>query len=156
MYQYSFETKLPEAKIINEAIAGYWEAIGVNTKILEMDYSGFKPVWTKHKDPPGPAAFINPWANRPVYSYHEHYHSKGAYSHKKEPKMDKLVEEFEVQTTREGYIAAGQKMMDYILANFYATGICTTHELYAMNKKVPNWEMGKGVTSYRWEYIGLK
>jgi len=44
--------------------------------------------------------------------------------------------------------------MDYVLANFYATGICTTHELFALGKKVPFWEMGKGVASFRWEYIG--
>jgi hypothetical protein len=70
--------------------------------------------------------------------------------------MDKLVGDFEVQTTRDGYIASGQRMMDYILDNSYATGICTTHELYAANKKIPGWEMGKGVTSYRWEYIGAR
>ncbi|MCK4823420.1 ABC transporter substrate-binding protein, partial [bacterium] len=34
MYIYSFVTKLPEANLINEAIASYWEAIGVKTKIL--------------------------------------------------------------------------------------------------------------------------
>jgi len=156
MYIYSFVTKLPEAKLINEAIAAYWEAIGIKVKIFEMDYSAFKAYWTKHKDPPGPAAFINPWANRPVYSYRAHYNSKGAYSHKKDPKLDELVKDFGAQKTREGYIAAGQKLMDYVLENYYATGICTTHELYAMSKAVPMWDMGRGVTSYRWEYIGLE
>jgi len=154
MYFYSFATKIPETKLINEAIAGYWDAIGVKVKILEMDYSGFKPVWTKHQEPPGPAAFTNPWANRPVYSWRELYHIKGSYSHTKDVELDRLIEDFETQATLGGYISAGQRIMDHVLANFYATGICTTHELYAMTKKVPKWEMGKGVTSYRWEYVG--
>jgi peptide/nickel transport system substrate-binding protein len=154
MYLYSFVTKLPETKLINETIASYWEAIGVNTKILEMDYSAFKPVWTKKQDPPGPAAFVLAWPNRPVYSWRHMYHSEALYSHTKEPQMDALIEEFEAQKTLEGYIAGGRKLMDYVLENAYATGVCVTSELHAMSKSVPVWEMGKGVGSYRWEYIG--
>lgn len=154
MYLYSFVTKLPETKMINEAIASYWEAIGVNTKLLEMDYSAFKPVWTKNQDPPGPAAFILAWPNRPVYSWRHMYSSDALYSHTKDPKIDKLIDDFEAETSSEGYIADAQKIMDYVLENYYATGICTTHELHAMSKDVPVWEMGKGVGSYRWEYIG--
>jgi peptide/nickel transport system substrate-binding protein len=156
MYIYSFVTKLPETKMINEAIAGYWEAIGVKVKILEMDYSAFRPYWVKDKDTVGPAMLINPWTNRPVFTYRDHYHSTARFSHKKDPNLDKLIEEFEGQRTMEGYIAAGQKAVDYIMENFYSTGICSTHELFAMSKNVPIWEMGKGVDSYRWEYIGLK
>jgi len=153
MYIYSFVTKLPEANLINEAIASYWEAIGVKTKILEMDYSAFKPVWTKKRDPRGPAAFILAWPNRPVYSWRNMYHSTALYSHKRDPKIDRMIENFEAETTAKGYKDAGQKIMDYVLENFYGSGICTTHELYAISKKVPEWEMGKGVGSYRWEYI---
>jgi hypothetical protein len=65
-----------------------------------------------------------------------------------------MIEKFEAETTTEGYIAAGQGLMDYVLENSYGTGICATHELYARSKEVPPWEMGKGVGSYRWDYIG--
>jgi peptide/nickel transport system substrate-binding protein len=156
MYLYSFVTHLPETKLINEAIAGYWEAIGVKVKILEMDYNGFKPIWTKHQDPPGPAAFVLAWPNRPSYSWRNMYHSAALYSHKKDPQIDRLIEDFETKASMEEYITSAQKIMDYVLENFYSTGICTTHELFAANKKVPMWEMGKGVGSFRWEYIGEK
>jgi hypothetical protein len=43
MHLYSFVTHLPETKLINEAIAGYWEAIGIRVKILEMDFNAYKP-----------------------------------------------------------------------------------------------------------------
>jgi hypothetical protein len=119
-----------------------------------MDYSAFKPVWTKKHDPPGPAAFVMAWPNRPVYSWRHMYDSEALYSHTKDPRMDALIEEFEAQKTLEGYIAGGQKLMDYVLEKAYATGICVTSELHAMNKNVPVWNMGKGVGSYRWEYIG--
>jgi peptide/nickel transport system substrate-binding protein len=156
MYIYSFVTMLPESKIINEAISGYWEAIGVKTKILEMDYDGFKPYWTKHKEPPGPAAFLMPLPNRPVYAWSTIYHSASIYSQTKDPKLDQLIEVHGVQSTKDKYIDYGRRIMDYVLENFYNTGICTTHQLYILSNKVPTWEMGKGVGSYRWEYIGLE
>jgi peptide/nickel transport system substrate-binding protein len=151
---YSFVTKLPETKLINEAIAAYWESMGINVKILEMDFSVFKTYWTKQHKPKNPTAFILAWPNRPVYSWRNMYHSTALYSHYRDPVIDKLIEEFETQTTTEGYKAGGQKIMDHVLDNFYASGICTTHELYALGEGVPRWEMGKGVGSYRWEYMG--
>ncbi len=154
IYLYSFVTALPEIKLINEAIAAYWQAIGLEVKILEMDYSAFKPYWTKTKDVPGPAAFTLAWPNRPVYSWRNMYHSEALYSHKKDPALDQLIEAFETETTPEGYKTGARKIMDYVLDNFYGAGICTTHQLFVVGKDVPAWDMGKGVGSFRWEHIG--
>ena len=60
IYLYSYITTLPEAKLVNEAIAGYWKAIGLKPIILEMEYGAFMPIWAKKKDPPGPAVNLNP------------------------------------------------------------------------------------------------
>jgi peptide/nickel transport system substrate-binding protein len=151
---YSFVTMLPEIKLINETIASNLEAIGVKVKILEMDYNAFKVFWTKQQDPPGPAAFVMAWPNRPVYSWRHMYASDALYSHVKDPKIDKLIDDFERVKTTVDYIAGGQKIMDYVLENYYATGICTTHQLHIIGKKTPAWNMGRGVGSYRWEYAG--
>lgn len=153
-YLYSFVTMLPEVKLINEAIASNLEAIGVKVKILEMDYSAFKAIWTKKQDVPGPGAFVLAYPNRAVYSWRVEYHSDSLYSHTKDPQMDKLIDEHETVKTRKDYITSAQKIMDYVLQNSYSTGIGTTNQLFVMNKKVPAWNMGKGVGSYRWEYAG--
>ena len=154
MYFYSFVTALPEEKRINETIASYWGEIGVNTKVLEMDYSAFKPVWTKEKEPPGPAAFLGVFASRPVYSWRAAWHSSGLYNHTKDPKLDSLVDKYESQTNLDEYIKAGQAVMDYTLEDFQVTGLFSTHTLFASNKDVPIWNMGKGTASYRFVYIG--
>jgi ABC-type transport system substrate-binding protein len=154
MYIYSFVNKLPEAKLINLAIASYWENIGVKTKVLEMDYMAFKPHWTKQKDPVGPSAFLFAFPNRPVMSYRTHHYSGAMYSHQKDSKLDRLIENFEAQKTQEGYISAAREAMDYIMEMFYTVGICTTDEIYMKNENVPEWNMGKGVGAYRWAYIG--
>lgn len=153
---YSFVTNLPEAKVINEAVAGYWGAIGVKARILEMDYAAFKPYWTHQKETTGPAMFMYPYANRPVYSWRVEYHSSSIYGHAKDPQLDKMIEDFENAATTKQYIVSARGLMDYVLNNFYATGMCTTSDLFATNKKVPVWEIGRGAGSYRWEYIGVK
>lgn len=155
LYMYSSITILPEEKIIDEAVASYWEAIGVKVKILEMDHSARLPVYQGRKDPPGPAVTTMPFPNRAVYPWREQYHSTGTYSHKRDPKLDRMIENFETEKTTEGYIASSRKIMDNVLENFYGTTLCTTHQFFVANRKVPLWEMGKGVASYRWEYIGL-
>lgn len=153
---YSFVTNLPEAKVINEAVAGYWRAIGVNARILEMDYAAFKPYWTHQKETTGPAMFMYPYANRPVYSWRVEYHSSSIYGHAKDPQLDGMIENFENSATGKEYIARARGLMDYVLGNFYATGMCTTSDFFATSKKVPAWDIGRGAGSYRWEYIGSK
>jgi ABC-type transport system substrate-binding protein len=154
LYLYSFVTMLPEVTLIDEAIASNLEAIGVKVKIIEMDYSAFKAIWTKKQDPPGPAAFVLAYPNRAVYSWRVEYHSDSLYSHTKDPQMDKLIDEHETVKTRKDYISSAQKIMDYVLANSYSTSVGTTNQSFMMTKKVPLWDMGKGVGSYRWEYVG--
>lgn len=153
LYLYSFVTMLPEVPLIDQAIASNLEAIGVKVKILEMDYSAFKPVWTKKQDPPGPAAFVLAYPNRAVYSWRTEYYSDALYSHTKDPQMDKLIDEHESVKTTKDYISSAQKIMDYVLETSDSTGIGTTPLSYMMRKSVPLWDMGKGVGSFRWEYI---
>lgn len=153
LYLYSFVTMLPEVTLIDQAIASNLEAIGVKVKILEMDYSAFKAVWTKKQDPPGPAAFVLAYPNRAVYSWRTEYYSNSLYSHTQDPQIDKLIDEHESVKTRKDYTASAQKIMDYVLKNSYSTSIGTTNLSYMMSKKVPAWDMGMGVGSYRWEYI---
>jgi peptide/nickel transport system substrate-binding protein len=156
MYFFSFTSKLPEQKLINEAIAGFWEAIGVKVKILEMEYSGFRPYWTNSKKLPGPGAIVFPWTNRPVFSYPGHYHSSARYSHKRDPELDRRIEVFQDEATMEGYVTSARKVVDYILEKYYSSGMFSTHMLFALSKKVPVWKIGIGIDGHRWEYIGVK
>ena len=118
-----------------------------------MDFTAFKAIWMQKRQPKGTSAFILAWPNRPAYSYRAMYHSTGAYSHYRDAKIDKLIDGFNSQKTKEGYIKAGRGILEHVLDNYYATGICTTDELFAVSKDIPKWNMGKGVGSYRWEYI---
>ena len=155
IYLYSYITDLPEAKLINEAIAGYWKAIGLKPIILEMEYEAFKPVWARKKDPPGPSVNLHPWTSRPVYPWFGLYHTKGGWSNLADPQLDQLIEDFNKQVTIERYGKAAQIIMDYVVGNYYHTGLFSTHEFWASSPKVPKWELGRNTYgSCRLEYIG--
>ena len=156
IYLYSYIAVLPEAKLINEAIAGYWKAIGIKPIILEMEYEAFKPIWARKKDPPGPAVNLHPWTSRPVIPCYSIYHSKPQWSNNADPALDQLIEkDWNVQTTLEGYVKASQRVMDYVLDKYYDTGMFSAHEFWASNPKVPKWSLGKNTYgACRFEYIG--
>jgi ABC-type transport system substrate-binding protein len=155
IYLYSFKSALPELPIINEVVAGYWENIGLNVKILEMDYAAFRIIYSNHKDPAGPSAFLLDYPNRPVYSWRNNYSSTAMFSHVKDDKADAMITDIEKQIDLLGYISACRKLEDYVLSQGWSAGFCTTPGLLAMKKDIPKWGLGKGVSSYRWEYMGV-
>jgi ABC-type transport system substrate-binding protein len=156
MYLYSFTQRLPEISLINETIAGYWDAIGLRTKILEMDYNAFRNIWTKKQEPPGPAAFTMDWPNRPFYSWRGKYHSSSMFSGVNDPALDKMIEAAEAELDLEAYKPKSQAIMQYVIDHGYSSGIATTHELFATSKAVPDWTIGRSFGDYRFEYVGQK
>jgi ABC-type transport system substrate-binding protein len=53
---YAFQlTGFPEGKAAAEAVAGYWEKIGIKTKLIPVDYPAFRKNWVDRKTP-GPSA----------------------------------------------------------------------------------------------------
>ena len=42
---------LPEGKAFAEAVAGYWEKIGIKTKLIPVDYPAFRKNWVDRKTP---------------------------------------------------------------------------------------------------------
>jgi len=157
IYLYAYATTVPEQKLICEAIAGYWEAIGMKVKILEMEWGAFSPVWTKKKAPPGPAAFVHSWTTRPYYNWRAQFTKPEKYlwSHVDDPVMDKFVDAFDNQFTLTGYIEYARKCEERVLEMFYKSGIANTDIPFATGKEVPPWNCGKGnIDSFRFEYIG--
>ena len=49
---------LPEGKAFAEAVAGYWEKIGIKTKVIPVDYPAFRKNWVDRKTP-GSIGYFN-------------------------------------------------------------------------------------------------
>jgi len=157
IYLYSFATGLPEQKLVNEVIAGYWQAIGMDVKILEMDYGAFRPIWRKHKEPAGPSANTFAWPSKLTGTWTPIFNSDikaNEFSQVQDKKLDQLIEEFHAQTTLEGYLEAERRCGKRTYEQYYNTGIASTGVIFATSEDVPKWEMGQDAYSYRFEYIG--
>src|SRR5712692_1767578 len=49
---YAFQLPgLPEGKAFAEAMSGYWEKIGIKTKLIPVDYPAFRKQWVDRKNP---------------------------------------------------------------------------------------------------------
>src|SRR5439155_21544441 len=56
---YAFQLPgLPEGKAFAEAMSGYWQKIGIKTKIVPLDYPGFRKLWVDRKVP-GAVGYYN-------------------------------------------------------------------------------------------------
>jgi peptide/nickel transport system substrate-binding protein len=146
LWFYSFESDLPEQKMITEAIASYWERIGVKVHILEMDYASFRPVWANRAAAAGlPAVFIFPIPARPVADIRIFHHT-GMFSQIWDKKGEDLIEkDLEGQKTMEGYREALQRFFDHSYNQVYNIGLFDAPEIYVTNKNITRWDMGKKV-----------
>src|SRR3989440_1014621 len=56
---YAFQLPgLPEGKAFAEAVAGYWEKIGIKPKLIPVDYAAFRKNWVDRKTP-GAIGYFN-------------------------------------------------------------------------------------------------
>lgn len=68
--------------------------------------------------------------------------------------MDRLIDKLNKQLTAKEFIEAERKCAEWVMANFYNTGIASVSALFSARKEVPAWNLGKNAYSYRFEYIG--
>jgi len=149
---YSFVTISPEQPYIDEAVAGYWSAIGVRARLLTMDFAAFRPIWIREKEPTGPSTFNYAGASRISSNYQSGLASNGFFSCQKIPEVDAMIADLEKQTTIEGYVAGARKIMDYQRANYMTYGIATIPQLVATRPNIASWDLGMLNQSMRFEY----
>jgi peptide/nickel transport system substrate-binding protein len=157
MYLYSFAVSVPEQKLVNEAIAAYWQAIGMDARIIELDYSAYIPIWMKKSEPPGPAAHVRCWSTKPLERWTFLYGGdlqKNFFSQTKDEVLDKLIEKYEHAVTLEEFIQADRACFERARDMWYKTGILSTSVFFAASKEVPKWNLGQGNGNYRFEYVG--
>ena len=49
---------LPEGKTLAEAVAGYWEKLGIKTRLIPVDYPAFRKAWVDRATP-GAVGYFN-------------------------------------------------------------------------------------------------
>ncbi len=136
---------LPEGKAFAEAVAGYWEKIGVRTKLIPVDYPAFRKLWVDRKVP-GAVGYYN-IANRDwigTYALLE----KMAYTPSKlndtvnDVEIDGMIAQVLRQTDREKINALMRNIYTRMRSEHYGVPVVYLHSPYATSKRLGKWNPG--------------
>lgn len=135
---------LPEGKAMAEALAGYWEKIGVQPRLVPVDYPAFRKKWLD-RAVPGAIGYFN-LANRDwigTYALIE----KMAYSPSKlttamDPEVDGMVREVLRQTDREKVNALMRNIFNQLRGEHLGVPLVYLHTPYAAAKRITTWNPG--------------
>ena len=136
---------LPEGKAFAEAVAGYWEKIGIKPKLIPVDYPAFRKLWVDRKVPTA-VGYYN-IANRNwigTYALLE----KMAYSPSKpndtanDPEIDGMIAQVMRQTDREKINTLMRNVYSRLRNEHYGVPVVYLHSPYATSKTLGKWNPG--------------
>ena len=143
---YAFQLPgLPEGKAFAEAVSGYWEKIGIKTKLIPVDYPAFRKNWVDRKTP-GSVGYFN-IANRDwigTYALLE----KMAYSPSKpndtvnDAEVDGMIAQVIRQTDRDKINTLMRNIYTRMRSEHLGMPIVYLHSAYATGKKLGKWSPG--------------
>ncbi len=136
---------LPEGKTMAEAVAGYWEKLGIKTRLIPVDYPAFRKAWFD-RTVPGAVGYFN-IANRDwigAYALLE----KQAYSASKpsdtvnDAEIDGMLSQVMRQTDREKINALMRNVYTRLRSEHYGVPVVYLHSPYATSKNLGKWNVG--------------
>jgi peptide/nickel transport system substrate-binding protein len=143
---YAFQLPgLPEGKAMAEAVAGYWQKIGVQAKLIPVDYPAFRKKWVD-RTAPGAVGYYN-LANRDwigTYALLE----KMAHTKSKptdtvaDPEIDGMIAEVLRQTDRERINSLMRNIFMRLRQEHYGVPVVYLHTPYAASKRIARWNPG--------------
>jgi peptide/nickel transport system substrate-binding protein len=143
---YAFQLPgLPEGKAFAEAVSGYWEKIGIKTKLIPVDYPAFRKQWVDRKNP-GSVGYYN-IANRDwigAYALLE----KQAYTPSKlndtvnDAEVDGMIAQVMRQTDKDKINALMRNIYTRMRSEHYGVPVVYLHSPYATSKRLGKWNPG--------------
>jgi len=136
---------LPEGKTMAEAVAGYWEKLGIKSRLIPVDYPAFRKAWFD-RSAPGAVGYYN-IANRDwigAYALLE----KQAYSASKpsdtvnDPEIDGMLSQVMRQTDREKINALMRNVYTRLRSEHLGVPVVYLHSPYATSKTLAKWNVG--------------
>jgi peptide/nickel transport system substrate-binding protein len=135
---------LPEGRAFVEAVAGYWERIGIKSKIIPVDYAAFRKKWVD-KQITGAPGYYN-IANRGWVGtfalLEKQAYGPSVMTTVKDPQSDAWIQEILTATDE----ARAFELLRHIFKRFrsehYVVPLFNIHSPYAVSKKVAGWNIG--------------
>jgi len=143
---YAFQLPgFPEGKAFAEALAGYWEKIGVKSKLIPVDYPAFRKMWVDRKAP-GAVGYYN-IANRDWIGAYALLEKQGYTPSKlndtvNDPEVDGMLAQVMRQTDREKINALMRNVYTRLRSEHHGVPVVFVHSPYAASKTLGKWNPG--------------
>jgi peptide/nickel transport system substrate-binding protein len=142
---YAFQLPgLPEGRAMAEALAGYWQKLGIQPKLVPVDYPAFRKKWLD-RAAPGALGYFN-IANRNwigTYALIEKYTGPAERTATiRDPELDGMVAAVVRQTDREKIDALMRNIFVRLRSEHYGIPLVYLHTPYATAKRIPKWNPG--------------
>ena len=143
---YAFQLPgLPEGKAFAEAVAGYWEKIGVKSKLIPVDYPAFRKVWVDRKAP-GAVGYYN-IANRDWIGAYAIIEKQGYTPSKlndtvNDPEVDAMIAQVMRQTDRDKINTLMRNIFTRLRSEHSGVPVVYVHSPYAASKTLGKWNPG--------------
>ena len=134
-----------EGKAFAEAIAGYWEKIGVKSKLIPVDYPAFRKMWVDRKAP-GAVGYYN-IANRDWIGAYALLEKQGYTPSKlndtvNDPEIDGMIAQVMRQTDREKINALMRNIFTRLRSEHHGLPVVYVHSPYATSKTLGKYNLG--------------
>jgi peptide/nickel transport system substrate-binding protein len=145
----------PLASTLVQAIAGYWENIGVRTKIAVMDYGAARKKWFD-RSMPGALTCFN-LGNRDEYGEYAALTKFTAFDKPTgtmhDPEIDKLVAAMGAETNPTKWAELMVSAYRRLRAESLGISIVDIDTPYAIGKSLPTWDLGNVMYDMNLEQI---
>jgi len=125
-----------------QVISGYWEAVGVKTQVVPMDFTAFRNAWVG-KDPKimgGVATYISfGSAANSIPAQQNHMTSKGVNFSGNDPQVDKDFFAMTAELDANKRLEIWHKVQQEMFALHSVLGVARIYDQYAVSDKVGEW-----------------
>ena len=153
----------PEIRPLAEAVAGYWEKIGVTTQIVPMDYGSFRKIWLKGAKTHKPAAGGGGFGGASIHAVatrfwhfgtdYKIFHSGATLDMLNSPEADKYMDAVQTEKNWEKSVELAKKWHRYKYDNVFTFAIVSIGALYGANEKVARWEFPVDEYAMGWDFL---
>jgi peptide/nickel transport system substrate-binding protein len=141
---YTFTERFPEAARMAEAVAGYWEKVGISTKIIPIQYATYRTEASKDEPNLLNSVGLMDLGNRLVWDgcFDIILHSKGLLGKNmiRDAKLDALVETLRAESDPNKVAERQRAVTRYIFQHNIQVSYLEIGSLYAVNPtKITKW-----------------
>src|SRR3989442_64367 len=143
-------TELPA---LGEAVAGYWEKIGVRADLIRTEWVVHRPDLVK-RGFKGATIYRGFPQVEPVTVWRLAYHSKGDFGEREDPFVDSVLDTLAATVNAKEREALAKKLGDFLVTDFATLPMVSASYLYGTNPKtVKAWQPTRGKYPDRFEWV---